>query len=106
MAFCYPMLVFSSQIYPELPGALLIVVALRIMVTRASSPVALAFGSTAAALLFWLHVRFIPLSAGVLLGLVIAACWARRRGPPTPSARAARRRAGGGEASWRGALGC
>jgi hypothetical protein len=86
VALCYPMLAFSSQIYPEIPGALLIVVALRIMVSRASSPLALAFGSTAAALLFWLHVRFIPLSLGVLVGLVVAACLARRRGPPVPRA--------------------
>ena len=49
------MLVFSSQIYPELPAALLILVALRVMVRWASSPLALAFGSTAAALLVWLH---------------------------------------------------
>jgi hypothetical protein len=74
VALCYPMIAFSSQIYPELPGALLIVVGLRVMVKRASSPVALAIGSTAAALLVWLHVRFIPLSAGVFLGLVVAAC--------------------------------
>ena len=97
VALCYPMLVFSSQIYPELPGALLIVVALRIMVTRASSPLALAFGSTAAALLFWLHVRFIPLSAGVLLGLVVAACWVRRRGLPVPRGIGASIRAAPGE---------
>lgn len=99
VALCYPMLVFSSQIYPELPGALLVVVALRIMVRWASAPLALAFGSTAAALLVWLHVRFIPLSAGVLLGLVIAACRARLRGRPVPRAPgfAGRIRAAAGE---------
>jgi hypothetical protein len=85
VALCYPMLVFSSQIYPELPGALLIVVALRVVVRRASSPVALAIGSTAAALLVWLHVRFIPMSVGLMLALVIAACRAYR-GPPAPRA--------------------
>ena len=86
VAFCYPMLVFSSQVYPELPGALLLVVALRVMVRWASTPVALALGSAAAGLLVWLHVRFIPLSAGVFLGLVIAACRAHRRGPADPRA--------------------
>ena len=79
VAFCYPLLPFSSQIYPELPAALLIVVALRIMFKWASSALALAAGSTAAALLVWLHVRFIPLSAGIFLGLVIAACRAHQR---------------------------
>jgi hypothetical protein len=41
--FCLPLLVFSSQIYPEPPAALLVVVAIRIMVERAVSPAALAF---------------------------------------------------------------
>ncbi len=86
VTLCYPIIIFSSQIYPELPGALLIVVALRVMITRPTSPMALALGSTAAALLVWLHVRFIPLSLGVLLGLLIAACRARRRGPARPRA--------------------
>jgi len=80
VALCYPIIIFSSQVYPELAGALLIVVALRVMLTRASSPMALALASTAGALLVWLHVRFIPLSFGVLAGLVIAAC--RARGDP------------------------
>jgi hypothetical protein len=71
--FCLPLLVFSSQIYPELPAALLAVVALRIMVERAGSPVALALGSAASAALLWLHVRYLPLSLGLLLGLAYAA---------------------------------
>ena len=84
VAFCYPMLVFSGQIYPELPAALLILVALRVMVRWASSPFALASGSSAAALLVWLQVRFIPLAFGVLLGLVIAACRAHWQGAASP----------------------
>jgi hypothetical protein len=74
---CSPILVFSSQIYPELPGALLLVVALRVMVSRAP-PAALALGSTAAAGLVWLHVRYFPLSIGAIFGLGLAACAARR----------------------------
>ncbi len=80
VALCYPMLVFSSQIYPELPAALLIIAVLRVMVKWASSPVALSLGSTAAVLLVWLHVRLIPLSVGLFFGLVIAACRAHPRG--------------------------
>jgi hypothetical protein len=77
--FCLPVLAFSSQIYPELPGALLLVIALRVIVTRASSPVALALGSAAGAALVWLHVRYLPLSVGVFLGLAYAST---AGGPP------------------------
>ena len=83
--FCLPILVFSSQFYPELPGALLLVVALRVMVRGASSPAALALGSAAAAALVWLHARYFSLSLGVLIGLAIAACWARRDEPSDAS---------------------
>jgi hypothetical protein len=71
--FCMPILAFSSQIYPELPGALLVVVALRIMVAGAPSPAALAFGSAAAAALVWLHVRYLSLSLGMIAGLAFVA---------------------------------
>jgi hypothetical protein len=76
---CSPLLVFASQIYPEVPAALLIVVALRVMVGHATSPRALALGATAGTALVWLHVRYIPLAMGVFAGLVIAAAAARRR---------------------------
>jgi hypothetical protein len=91
VALCYPLLLFSSQIYPELPGALIVVAALRVMVTRASSPAALALASAAAAGLVWLHVRFIPIAAGVLLGLVVAACRAADPGSTSERRGLARR---------------
>jgi hypothetical protein len=84
--FCMPVVAFSSQIYPELAGALLVMVALRVIVVGASSTAALALGSAAAAALLWLHVRYLPLSVGLLFGLALAAClsgWSpgpRRRG--------------------------
>jgi hypothetical protein len=73
VVFCMPLVVFTSQVYPELPGALLVLVALRIMVAGARSPAAIALGSAAAAALVWLHVRYIPISLGILLGLALAA---------------------------------
>jgi hypothetical protein len=72
--FCLPVLVFTTQIYPELAGALLVVVALRVMVVGASRPAALALGSSAAAALVWLHVRYFPLSVGAVFGLALAGC--------------------------------
>jgi hypothetical protein len=74
VVFCMPILAFTNQIYPELAGALLVVAALRVMLVGASRVAALALGSAAAAALVWLHVRFAPLSFGVLLGLILAAC--------------------------------
>jgi hypothetical protein len=73
VVFCLPILPFTSQIYPELPAALLVLVALRVMLSHAASPAALALGSSAGAALIWLHVRYIPLWAGVFLGLAVAA---------------------------------
>lgn len=78
--FCLPVLAFSNQIYPELPGALLVIVALRIMVAGASSPAALALGSAAAAALVWLHVRYLSLSLAVMVGLAFVALFDRRKG--------------------------
>jgi hypothetical protein len=87
VVLCLPVLAFSSQIYPELPGALLLVVSLRIMIVGASLPAALALGSTAAAVLVWLHVRYLILSVAVLLGLAIAACAKRGQAADPPRSR-------------------
>jgi hypothetical protein len=73
VVFCLPVLIFSSQVYPEVPGALLVIVGLRVMVERPASPWALALGSLSAAVLVWLHVRFLPISLAVLGGLAYAA---------------------------------
>jgi hypothetical protein len=80
VAFCMPVLPFVSQIYPELPGALLVVVVLRIILRRAPSPWTLAFGSLASAALFWLHVRYLPISLALLAGLAYAATSDGREG--------------------------
>jgi hypothetical protein len=72
--FCMPVVIFSSQVYPELAGALLVIVALRVMVVGASRPAVLALGSAAAAALVWLHVRYLLLSLACLAGLALAAC--------------------------------
>jgi hypothetical protein len=76
---CSPLLVFASQIYPEVPAALLIVVALRVMIRHAASPPALVLGASAGVALVWLHVRYIPLAMGVFAGLLIAAARSRAR---------------------------
>jgi hypothetical protein len=74
VVFCLPIVAFSSQVYPELPGALLVIVALRVMVKGASRPAALGLGSAASAALIWLHPRFILLSMATFAGLAVAPC--------------------------------
>ena len=71
--FCLPIVAFTSQIYPEIPGALLVVIAFRVIVRGARSPALLALGSTAGAALVWLHVRYIPLAVAVFVGLAFSA---------------------------------
>jgi hypothetical protein len=73
VAFCLPLLAFSSQIYPEVAGALLTVIALRVLVTPSPSRRAYLVGAIAGAALPWLHARFWPISVLVFAGLVYRA---------------------------------
>jgi hypothetical protein len=93
VAFCMPVVPFSSQIYPELPGALLVIVVLRIILRRAASPWALAMGSVACAALFWLHVRYFPISFALLAGLAYVATSDRPAGTAGAAKRGLRERA-------------
>jgi hypothetical protein len=98
---CSPFLVFATQVYPEVPAALLIVVALRVMVRYAASPLALVLGASAGVALIWLHVRYIPLALGVFAGLLVAA--ARSRAPTEAAGLRASIAAyvGSGAGNWR-----
>jgi hypothetical protein len=75
VVFCLPLLAFSNQFYPEIPGALLTVIALRVVFARAPSDQALLVGGVATALIPWLHVRYLPIS----LALVVALAYVTRR---------------------------
>jgi hypothetical protein len=93
VAFCMPVVPFTSQIYPELPGALIVVVVLRIILRRTVSPWVLAMGSLATAALFWLHVRYFPISFALLAGLAYAATSDPTAGTASPAKRGLRERA-------------
>jgi hypothetical protein len=93
VAFCMPVVPFSSQIYPELAGALLVILVLRIILRRAASPWALAVGSAACAALFWLHVRYFPISLALLAGLAYVATSDRPAGTAGTARRGLRERA-------------
>lgn len=83
-AFCLPLLVYSNQLFPEVPAALLVVVGLRMLMSSPPSPVQLVIASAAAAALPWLHTRYSVLSAGLLVGV---AYWLWRRAAWRPRSR-------------------
>jgi hypothetical protein len=78
VALCLPLVAFSSQVYPEIPGALLVVVVLRVILRGTPSTTAVALASTASAALVWLHVRYIPISLALLLALAYVVTSDRR----------------------------
>ena len=86
VAFCYPMLVFSSQIYPELPAALLILVALRVMVRGPRRPSRWPRGRVPPPCSCGCRSASFPWRSACSLGLVIAACRAHRQGAASPRA--------------------
>ncbi|MCC7371769.1 MAG: hypothetical protein IT306_25345 [Chloroflexi bacterium] len=69
-ALCMPMLTFSGQVYPEFPGALLIVSCLRVLLRTRPTHRALVLAMLGAAVLPWLHFRFIVFAAGIGLGVL------------------------------------
>ena len=74
VVFCLPLVAFSNQVYPEVPGALIVVVAARAMLRPGGGIARLAVAGVASALLPWLHVRFLPLALVLTTGLAYAAC--------------------------------
>jgi hypothetical protein len=78
VALCPPLLVFTNQIYPEVPAALLTVVALRVILRSAAGRRAVLLGSLAAAALPWFHVRYLPIAGALFLGLLYAGPRSRR----------------------------
>jgi hypothetical protein len=83
VCFCLPLLVFSAQIYPEIPAALICVSILRIAVRAGPSRWALFGGALGAAFLPWLHIRFLPAAFAATLALAYAAY----RTPERPTVR-------------------
>jgi hypothetical protein len=72
VVFSAPMVVYASQIYPEIPAVLLALIAVDALF-KAPRRRTLVIGAGAAALMPWLHVRFLPIAALLVLGLAIRA---------------------------------
>ena len=80
VSFTSPLLLYSSQIYPEIPSALLLAVALRIIIQPLSRPYLL---GVALALLPWLQQRMI-LPAVLLFGYYVFSLKDRHDRHPEP----------------------
>ncbi|HEY2283576.1 MAG TPA: hypothetical protein VGH60_08520 [Solirubrobacteraceae bacterium] len=72
VAFSAPMVVYASQVYPEMPAVLLALIAVDALM-RSPRRSTIMIGAAASALMPWLHVRLLPIAALLVLGLAIRA---------------------------------
>jgi hypothetical protein len=70
VVFSAPMVVYASQIYPEVPGMLLMLIAVDALL-KPPSRSTIVLGACALAFMPWLHVRFLPIAALLALALAI-----------------------------------
>ncbi len=78
VAFTPPVLIYSYLVYPEMPGALLLVWSLRQIVRRKVPTWRWALVGLSAAALPWLVIRFAPLSVFLSCSSIVAIGYARR----------------------------
>jgi hypothetical protein len=71
VAFSAPVVVYASQVYPEMPATLLALIAVSALLKPSRST--LVFGGFALAGLPWLHVRFLPVAVLLAVALAIRA---------------------------------
>jgi hypothetical protein len=69
IALCMPLLTYSNQVFPEIPAALLTVYGARVVFAREPSTQSFWLAGGAAAVLPWMHVRYLPVAVGITLGL-------------------------------------
>lgn len=77
VVFSPPMVVYAHQIYPEMPAVLLALLAVYALL-RTPTRTWIVVGAIAAALLPWLHVRFLPVAGALALALGYRAVTALR----------------------------
>jgi hypothetical protein len=76
----YPVITYTTQVYPELVAALGFVTAARLL--RSRTALAIGLASAIAGMLPWLHLREATLGGGVLLAALVVAASARPRDIP------------------------
>jgi hypothetical protein len=75
VSFSPPLLLYADQFYPEVPGALLLVAAVRGVLSARLDRRRIVAVSLAVGALPWLHLRYVPLAVVIML----AALWRVRR---------------------------
>ena len=81
VSFTSPLLLYADQLYPEVPGALLVVAGVRAVLRPRFSAGPAVVAGWCVGLLPWFHLRYVPLAA--ILGLAAAVrALAGRRWPP------------------------
>ncbi|MAG37209.1 MAG: hypothetical protein CL878_13325 [Dehalococcoidia bacterium] len=76
--FAAPLFLYADQIYPEVPGALLLVIAVRAVLSRQPRWWQALLVGGCVALLPWLHLRYGPTAALVAGTWLLAGGWRRR----------------------------
>jgi hypothetical protein len=104
--FCLPLLAFSNQILTEIPGALLVIVALRVIATRRPRWPALLTAALAGAALPWLQTRYLSLSLFVFIALAYVLGRGREAYPAGTARGSLSDRIGKEARSWWENLGC
>ena len=73
LALTPPLIVYSGQVFPEIPGALLVVLAFRALLSERANLARLGGASLAASLLPWFNTRYITLTLALLLATSVIA---------------------------------
>lgn len=70
--FCAPMVVYATEVYPEIPAVLLALIAVDALL-KPPRRATILVGACASTLMPWLHQRFLPIAVLLVLGLAIRA---------------------------------
>jgi hypothetical protein len=79
IVFSPPMVIYASSVYPEIPAALLALIAVNSL-SQPPTRRTLLVGGCASALMPWLQVRYLPIAALLVLGLAVRQLAAVPRG--------------------------
>jgi hypothetical protein len=81
VAFSLPVVAYATQLYPELPGALCLLLGVNGILAGPRRRWEWLLGAAATAFLPWLHVRYLPIVAGLVV-VFLARLWRDRRDAP------------------------
>ncbi len=71
IALCLPLVIYSNQVYPEVPAALITVYLVRASIAQRPTRAMLFLAGCGAAFLPWLHLRFSVIAAGAVFVILV-----------------------------------